>query len=238
MGHLIDQILAFIGAHPAWAALIIGVTAFGESFVFLSLLFPGTAILVAAGALAAAGTIDATSAILAGIVGAVLGDGVSFWLGQKFGHLIPKLSWFKSRPEMLARGTNFFARYGGMSVFVGRFFGPVRAVIPLVAGMMAMPTARFYVANILSAAIWAPALVFSGMLLHRSLASGDIETKLFVAAIVVGGVVALFWWAKSHQPAVARMVAPLRKLWAQTLQPGLGKVWAEVLRRFKRPSQE
>src|SRR6476646_5490945 len=91
MDYLGTQILAFIEANPGWAMLVIGLTAFGESFVFLSLLFPGTTILIAAGALISAGILDPISSVIAGIVGAVLGDSVSFWFGQKFGPLLPKI---------------------------------------------------------------------------------------------------------------------------------------------------
>jgi membrane protein DedA with SNARE-associated domain len=98
--------------------------------------------------------------VIAGVAGAVLGDSISFWLGQKFGPVLPRLWPFRSHPDLLTRGIVFFERYGGSSVFVGRFIGPLRAVVPLAAGMMHMPTARFYAANILSAVVWAPALVF------------------------------------------------------------------------------
>ena len=198
MENFIHEIIAFIGAHPGWAALIVGVTAFGESFVFLSVLFPGTAILVAAGALAANGTIEPVSAILAGIVGAVLGDGVSFWIGQRFGTILPNHWPLRDHAETLKRGTDFFERYGSMSVFIGRFFGPVRAVIPLAAGMMKMPVWRFYVANILSAMIWAPALVLSGMWLQRSLGSSGIESAILIAAVVVVVAVLVALWARKR----------------------------------------
>ena len=196
MENFIHDIIAFIGAHPGWAALIVGVTAFGESFVFLSVLFPGTAILVAAGALAANGTIEPVSAILAGILGAVLGDGVSFWIGQRFGAILPNHWPLRDHAETLKRGTDFFERYGSMSVFIGRFFGPVRAVIPLAAGMMKMPVWRFYVANILSAMIWAPALVLSGMWLQRSLGSSGIESAILIGAVVVGVAIVVALWAR------------------------------------------
>ena len=71
--------------------LVIGLTAFVESFVFLSLLFPGTAILIAAGTLVSEGILSPVPTVVAGIAGAVLGDSVSFWLGQKFGPLLPKI---------------------------------------------------------------------------------------------------------------------------------------------------
>ena len=131
MDHLAIQILAFVKANPGWAMFVIGLTAFGESFVFLSLLFPGTAILIAAGTLVSEGILNPLPTVVAGIAGAVLGDSVSFWLGQRFGPLLPKIWPFRRNPERLTRGIGFFECYGVGSVFIGRFFGPFRAVVPL-----------------------------------------------------------------------------------------------------------
>ena len=191
MEHLAAALLAFIKANPGWAMSVIAITAFGESFAFLSLLFPGTAILIACGGLVQAGVIPFFSTAFAGIIGAVLGDAISFWLGQKFGPLLPEVWPFKRHPEMLERATSFFRRFGGLSVFIGRFFGPLRAVIPLAAGSLHMPAGFFYIANILSAVIWAPALIFSGQLitlitqsLLRS-GTGDVMLVALVAAALV-----------------------------------------------------
>ena len=194
MDYLGAQILAFIGANPGWAMFVIGLTAFGESFVFLSLLFPGTTILIAAGALISAGILDPISSVIAGIVGAVLGDSVSFWFGQKFGPLLPKIWPFRGHPERLTHGISFFDRYGGSSVFIGRFFGPLRAVVPLAAGMMNMPPSRFYSANVLSAVVWVPALVLSGDLLTRWLGQENLATKIFSITLVAAALTALASW--------------------------------------------
>ena len=121
MDYLAIQILAFVKANPEWAMLVIGLTGFVESFVFLSLLFPGTAILIAAGTLVSEGILSPVPTVVAGIAGAVLGDSVSFWLGQKFGPLLPKIWPFRTHPERLMRGISFFKRYGVHSVFIGRF---------------------------------------------------------------------------------------------------------------------
>jgi membrane protein DedA with SNARE-associated domain len=196
MDQLASEILGIIRNHPESSALVIGLTAFGESFVFLSLLFPGTAILIAAGALVSEGVLDPGPVALAGLVGAVLGDAVSFWLGQRFGDLLPKLWPFRGHPERLERGIDFFERFGGMSVFIGRFFGPLRAVVPTTAGMMHMPTWHFYAANILSATIWAPALVLSGGLLTRVLAQEDFDTKVFFVVLIVAAVAAIIYVVK------------------------------------------
>ena len=152
--------MSLFKAHPEWAAVVIGLVAFGESFVFFSLLFPGTAILIASGGLIEAGILDPLSPALAGILGAVLGDAISFWLGQKCGSNF----WpFRRHPELLENGISFFKRYGTSSVLIGRLFGPLRAVIPLAAGMLHMPPSRFYVANVLSAIIGRRALSFPGI---------------------------------------------------------------------------
>jgi membrane protein DedA with SNARE-associated domain len=191
MDYLASQVLFFVKAHPEWAALIIGLVAFGESFVFLSLLFPGTAILIASGALIEAGILDPFSPVVAGIVGAVLGDAISFWLGQKFGPLLSDVWPFRRHPERLENGISFFKRYGPSSVFIGRFFGPLRAVIPLAAGISHMPSRRFYMANVLSAIVWAPALVFSGDLLAHSLGAQNLATKIFYVTVIAAALALL-----------------------------------------------
>ncbi len=197
MDALSHQIVAYITAHPELAVLVIGGTAFGESFAFLSLLFPGTTILIAAGALVKAHAVDPVSAALAGSIGAILGDAISFWIGRRFGTLIPKIWPFRTHPDALAQGMDFFRRYGWASVFIGRFFGPLRAIVPLAAGMMEMPTIPFYAANCLSALVWAPALLFSGYLLSSAALSGwDIEDKLFVLVLALTAIVAAVYWAR------------------------------------------
>jgi membrane protein DedA with SNARE-associated domain len=194
MDYLAIQILAFIKAHPGWTALVICITAFGESFVFLSLLFPGTAILIASGTLIAAGILHPIAPMVAGVAGAVFGDAVSFWLGQKFGPWLPEMWPFRGHPERLTRGIHFFERYGGSSVFIGRFFGPLRAIVPLTAGMLHMPTSRFYLANVLSAIIWVPALVLSGYLLAQSLEPENLATKIFYVTLVAAVLTLLIPW--------------------------------------------
>jgi len=192
MDSIIHTVVGYTAAHPDMAFFVISATAFGESFAFLSLLFPGTAILIAAGALAKAHAIDPVSAAVAGCIGAILGDAISFWIGRRFDAVIPGVWPFRRHPQSLAQGIDFFRGYGWAGVFIGRFFGPLRAVVPLAAGMLKMATLPFYLANILSAIIWAPALLLSGYLLSGAASSGrDIEDKLFVALLAVTCVVAL-----------------------------------------------
>jgi membrane protein DedA with SNARE-associated domain len=162
MEEFVQPLLAFIAAHSHWAAVIMFITAFGESFAFLSLLFPGTSLLVAAGTLMSGGTLPYTPILVGAVAGATLGDSVSYWIGRRFGGGIARMWPFSRNPEMLTSGVDFFARHGGKSVFIGRFFGPVRAVIPLAAGLMQMPRGLFWLANFTSALVWAPMLLLLG----------------------------------------------------------------------------
>ena len=52
-------------------------------------------------------------------------------------------------------GEDFFQRFGPWAVFLGRFFGPIRAVIALIAGIFLMPPMLFQAANMASASVWA-----------------------------------------------------------------------------------
>lgn len=196
MEGLTEALLAFIKAHQDWAVAVMLVTAFCESFAFLSLLFPGTALLIAAGTLVKAGTLPPLPVMAGAIVGAVAGDAVSYWIGVRFGGGVAKLWPFSRHHDLLPGGIRFFARHGGKSVFIGRFFGPIRAVIPLAAGIMQMPARRFWVANIVSALVWAPLLILVGDAIGRVggrvIGAGNTVIAVF-AALVLFGVAAVLW---------------------------------------------
>jgi membrane protein DedA with SNARE-associated domain len=198
MEHFVQPTLDFIAAHSNWAAAVMFVTAFGESFAFVSLLFPGTSLLIAAGALMATGSLPYLPIVAGAVTGAVLGDTVSFWIGYRYGGGIARVWPFTRSPELLPNGIRFFARHGGKSVFIGRFFGPIRAVIPLAAGVMRMPRDRFWLANVASAVVWAPMLLFAGDAVgdvgNRMIGSADTVVLVF-AGLTLFGIAGVVWAA-------------------------------------------
>lgn len=198
MTDLINAAVQFIAFHSAWTFPVMFVTAFGESFAFLSLLFPGTTIMVAAGLLVPTGSIPIIPLLAGGILGAVMGDAISWWLGRCYGHRLTDKWPFTRHPELLRTGEVLFRRYGALSIFAGRFFGPFRAVVTLGAGMMQMESRTFWAANILSALIWAPALVLPGsiaMAVTRFFAIPP-EWRLASAAGAIFLATALLWAAR------------------------------------------
>ena len=150
----IDAMLTFVRQHAAWAPLLVAALAFCESLAFISLLFPASTALVAIGAL--------VPIWIAAAVGAALGDWLSYWLGQTFEAPISRMWPLSRHPDLLPRGHAFIAKYGIAAIFIGRFFGPLRAAVPLVAGILEMAWWPFQIANVISAFIWAAVLLGPG----------------------------------------------------------------------------
>ena len=158
----VEAILAFVRTHGEFAAPIVFALAFGESLAFISLLLPATVLLVGVGALIGASGLDFWPIYFAAALGAGFGDWLSYWLGYHYHAQIARLWPFSKHPELLPQGHVFFEKWGWSGVFIGRFFGPLRAVVPLVAGACEMPQAKFQIANWASAFLWAGLLLGPG----------------------------------------------------------------------------
>lgn len=155
---LIDFVTGFVRQQEGWAIPIAFLVAFGESLCFLSIVWPGWAILTALAFLLAAsgvGTTTLIGTVVAAGIGGVVGYSISYWIGLYFKDSIRNIWPFSSHPTLIPRGEEFFHEHGLWSVFLGHFIGPVRAVIPVIAGMFSMPQVPFQVANVTSAFIWA-----------------------------------------------------------------------------------
>lgn len=187
MEDFVQRTLDFVAAHHNWTLAIMFLMAFGESLAFISLLVPGTALLIAAGTLLSTGTLPYAPVLVGAIFGAVLGDAVSYSIGRRFGANIGRVWPFSRNPDLLPSGVRFFRRHGGKSVFIGRFFGPMRAVIPLAAGVLQMERGWFWFANVASALVWAPMLLFFGDVIGE--ASEWLIGSPNVVLLVFGGLI-------------------------------------------------
>ena len=77
-------------------------------------------------------------------------------LGPRVGDFWP----LNKNPQLLERGHAFFEKWGFASILIGHFFGPMRAVIAIVAGIVNMPFVPFQIANWLASAAWAFSLLY------------------------------------------------------------------------------
>ncbi len=147
-----------------YTGLIIFVIAFLETFLLVGFFFPGSVALLAIGGLIATGHLELWSTLFWAFAGAVLGDNISFWIGVYFQEPLKKSRLYARHQAAFKKGEHFFHQYGIYSVMLGRFIGPIRAVIPAVAGSMGMSGKLFFIVNVLSALVWAPAYILPGVL--------------------------------------------------------------------------
>lgn len=154
--------VAFVQTHRGWAPFVVGALAFCESLAFLSLLAPATVMLVAIGALIGGTELAFWPIWLGAVVGAILGDWVSYEVGRYFEKRVHRMWPLNRHPDMVRKAEEFTRRYGVWAIFLGRFFGPARAFVPLVAGIFEMPRVLFQAANIASAMVWGFVLLAPG----------------------------------------------------------------------------
>ncbi|MCP4993344.1 MAG: phosphatase PAP2 family protein [Gammaproteobacteria bacterium] len=228
MEEIFNQLLTWVGDHPTWTGLVIFLVAMSESVAIVGVIVPGVIIMFGIGAMIATGAISFWPAMAWAVAGAVSGDSLSFWLGRHYQDQLRGLWPFSKHPKSLEKGIAFFERYGGKSVAIGRFFGPVRAIIPLVAGMMGMPRWRFFLANLLSALAWAPAYLLPGMVVGASMElASEVAFRLVILLLTLALVIFLTVWLTRHllgwlQPRSSRILQGLIR-WSSR-HPRMGRL--------------
>src|SRR3954470_12075496 len=189
--HLLSSLLPALEHLGVWGYWIVLLLAAAEAVPIAGVFVPGASLIVLAGAAAAHGILEVGDLIWFAAAGAILGDGLSYYLGVRGKHLFrPGGRWFD--PEHLAKGEAFFRRHGDKSVFLGRFVGPIRGIVPFVAGLAAMDKRTFLLRNVLSGVLWAAAHVLAGYLLGdaaQRLGAWTTRAGLFLLALAaLGGV--------------------------------------------------
>jgi membrane protein DedA with SNARE-associated domain len=164
-----SAVLGFVQAHQAYAPFVLALMTFGESLAFVSLLLPTMTILVAVGFVLAAAEIPFWQAWTGAVAGAFLGNWLSYEIGRRYKKAAYGIWPLSRNPGLTDRGERFFQRFGPWAVFLGRFFGPIRAVVALIAGIFVMPAPLFQAANMASASVWAFVVLAPGAGLARYL---------------------------------------------------------------------
>jgi membrane protein DedA with SNARE-associated domain/membrane-associated phospholipid phosphatase len=187
----------WVHLHPHYGLHIAFLVAFVESIAIIGTIIPGAVTMTAIGSLIGAQILPFWISILWIIAGALCGDLLSFFAGYKYKNQLKNM-WPLSRfPQIITKGEAFFKKHGGKSIMIGRFFGPVRSAIPLVAGILHMSPLRFACAAIPSAVLWAIAYTFPGVLigaLSSELPKGE-ATEFLVGILTAILIVWLCIWA-------------------------------------------
>jgi undecaprenyl-diphosphatase len=200
----IDSAVDIVALYPNAALGVVFLAAIIEAVAVLGILVPGTPILMAvAGAAAMVGQ-SMLPFLALSILGAVIGDYLSFWVGHRFRARLHCVWPFSRRPDLMVNAGRFFESYGIYSVALCRFVPVLRSTVPLVAGMAAMRRRRFLFANVTSAFVWAPLHIYPAQLAGLSigrLRDGDWQSAAVWGVILLAGCAAA--WAL-HKAVLAR----------------------------------
>lgn len=140
---------------------IIFSVAFIESFAFIGALVPGTPVVILFGFLAAHGKLNVFVLIPLCIIGGILGDYASYYLGTKgTNYFTNEKKWLNL--NNLEKGRAFFKKHGNKSVFFARFIGFIRPVVPFIAGLSGMDKKAFFFWNVTSSIVWSTLYILLG----------------------------------------------------------------------------
>ena len=163
-----DSVLAFVSSlaekHGAFFYLIVFFVSFFESFFLIGEFVPGAAFAVGSGYAASKGILNIYALVVFGCLGAIAADFASFFLAFLFYDEIKDKPFLRKHKQAFDKGVDFFEKFGGVSVFVGRFVGALRPIVPFVAGVFRMNPLYFSFWAILSGILWGIAYFGAGFL--------------------------------------------------------------------------
>ena len=213
MLHWFDNLNGWLGANPEWLGLAVFLLACAECLALVGILVPGTLLLFGAGVLAGGGILSLGETLLLAYSGGLLGDALSYTLGRRWQQHIRRLPLLRSHPQWLGSAENYMQRYGPSSLFVGRFIGPLRPFLPMVAGMLNMPVARFAGVSLLAGLGWALAYVAPGWVTGAALRlplSEEFWTQAGIIAAPLTAFILLSMHCCLHQrPRAAAIIGAL-----------------------------
>jgi membrane protein DedA with SNARE-associated domain len=236
----IDTTLAWISAHPVLAGAVIFLIAFCDAVIVLGAIVPALPLLFAVGVFIGLGQISGPYAVACAAVGAFAGDGISYWVGRRWGDRLRGFWPFSKYPQLLDRGETMFRRNAFKSILVARYVGAIRPFVPAIAGMMKMPLSRYFQASGIASLSWAVLFLAPGWVLGEAYdavaaVAGRLGRGLGLVAVLMGVVWAIVLY--SYRWSASRMDSWLAALlrWSQR-HPTLGRYSVAVFDPQRRES--
>lgn len=147
-------LIQFVQDNRRLVEVVLFLLAMGESIVLVSFFIPASLLFLAIGGLHAAAGGEIVPLIIAGTLGAFLGDFVSYYIGWRYRDGLQRRWPFNAHPEWLGNANRFFDKWGIAGVVVAKFIGPMRPLVPTISGAVAMPPRAFVPASAVSSLVW------------------------------------------------------------------------------------
>lgn len=183
--HIDRVITALVSTHSSSVYGITGLLLFLECGIVLLPFLPGDSLLFVVGALCAKHLVLMKGVLIAGILGATLGNMVNYIAGdgvRRYGRLNP----FRLiKKEAIAKSEAFFRKYGTFSIIFSRFLPFCRTFVPFIAGFSQMPLRKYILTSTISAALWVSSMTYLGYI------TGDLPFIRENVTLLVGAVIML-----------------------------------------------
>ena len=187
-----------------------------ESLPLFGTLVPGSITMTAIGALIGAAILPPIATFIAAILGAFAGDCLGFWLGDRY-HATIRTAWpLNKLSKWINYSEKFFSNHGGKSIIIGRFIGPTRAAMPLIAGILRFTWMQFLGPAILAAVLWSLIYTLPGILLGAlalEFPAGDITKVLMFGLASIFILWALFWTLQFFFKNLVRFINWRIRIW-------------------------
>ncbi|MCW8443561.1 VTT domain-containing protein [Fluoribacter gormanii] len=211
----VQPLTVWLQQNPHWSLFITFLISLTESLAIVGSIVPGSVTMTAIGILAGSGIMRIDLTLLAAILGAVAGDSLSYLLGYYYSDRLTEIWPFSKYPRWIQYGKDFFETHGGKSVLIGRFVGPLRSIIPVIAGILHMKQWRFFVANLLSAIGWSLLYVMPGVAIGAASheLSTESATRLFILILIL---LAGLWFISLFIKRIIGLLSSILKLHLHT----------------------
>jgi len=158
-----QHLIWFTDTYGVWVYLLLFIILFCETGLVITPILPGDSMIFAAGALAAAGSMDVFLLFCVMSVAAILGNTVNYWIGKTLGPGIvykKNIGWIKK--EYIDKTREFFDKHGGKTLILARFIPIIRTFAPFLAGVGSMNYFRFSFYNVVGCLAWVSLFLFGG----------------------------------------------------------------------------
>lgn len=186
MNELLHTVLDWSSSNAYWLGSAIYITALLECLALVGLILPGVVLMFGLAVIAGSNSLGLPTVLLLAWLGGLTGDFLSYALGYRLQNKVPQLPILRSHPQWLASAEIHFERYGVLSLLIGRFIGPLRPILPLVAGMLSMPFVRFTLVSLFAAAGWSVVYTLPGWMVGAALELSPPQGFWWQASWVIG----------------------------------------------------
>ncbi|QCI23695.1 DedA family protein [Buchnera aphidicola (Macrosiphoniella sanborni)] len=153
----------FITQSLTYSLLLVGIVSFLESLALVGLLLPGIILMTTLGTFIGDGRLLFYPAWIAGTIGCLLGDWISYYIGLYFKNCLTNFYFLKNNQILVKKIKSVLHKHSIIAIILGRFIGPTRPLMPMMCGMLKLSLNKFFLPSIIGCILWPPIYFFPGI---------------------------------------------------------------------------